>query len=280
MVYDEELPMCELSRSDKFRDYDSGSQTICLDVAGESTNTGNVLISYDCTGNWNQLFNLQPDGTLAVTQPDLISRLRRPDSALVNVTICLRTEWEDNSESMVLRTAKCPEIGSHVPDDMYFHFLRNDGDIKRTIPLPVGTNPEDHWLFQHGNTKKDNNEDNDESRGPPGTTKQDASPTTETSKLNDGQPHRFENPNLDAGDEVETDLNGNVVEVPEWAPLNNEPQGEEDVKRVTNPVKGVNDPDTPAQEVNSNNNNTNIKELLANRNRHRKSSKPLRKKYR
>ena len=78
-VWSEELPLCELSRS-TFADLthfnlhaaSTMEPAMCMDVSGEMARPGNVLIAYDCTGNWNQLFVLRPDGTIGVTQPYLI----------------------------------------------------------------------------------------------------------------------------------------------------------------------------------------------------------------
>ena len=78
-VWSEELPLCELSRiaadnPTRFNLHAAAAMEpgMCLDVSGEMARPGNVLIAYDCTGNWNQLFVLRPDGTIGVTQPHLI----------------------------------------------------------------------------------------------------------------------------------------------------------------------------------------------------------------
>ncbi len=71
----------------------------CLDINGENTRPGANIITWESTGNWNQLFHYSPDCTMVATQPDFIAQARNLKEG---VSRCLAA-----SSKHSLVTSKC-----------------------------------------------------------------------------------------------------------------------------------------------------------------------------
>ena len=66
----------------------------CLDISGENPYPGAKQITWECTGNWNQLWHYSRDCTISAVQPGVISELRemkKEEGSDGGVTVCLET---------------------------------------------------------------------------------------------------------------------------------------------------------------------------------------------
>lgn len=90
----------------------TGDKELCLDIAGENPAYGTPLLGYDCTGRWNQLFNLGANCTISAEQPAVVGRVRgnggsSGDSG-ESVTLCL----DAHHKTGVVVTAPCENLAS------------------------------------------------------------------------------------------------------------------------------------------------------------------------
>ena len=76
-------------------------RNLCLDISGESAEGGSPLISWECSGQWNQLFRFHSDCSLSAVQPEFIGKVRGAEGR--NVTLCVErarlASPEDGEES-------------------------------------------------------------------------------------------------------------------------------------------------------------------------------------
>ena len=64
-----------------------GERNQCLDISGETASGGAPLITWECTGQWNQLFRFLHDCSLSAVQPEFIGKVRGAEGR--NVTLCV-----------------------------------------------------------------------------------------------------------------------------------------------------------------------------------------------
>ena len=64
-----------------------GERNQCLDISGETAAGGAPLITWECTGQWNQLFRFLSDCSLSAVQPEFIGKVRGAEGR--NVTLCV-----------------------------------------------------------------------------------------------------------------------------------------------------------------------------------------------
>ena len=106
----------------------SKNNQVCVDVMGESVHAGSKIIAYECTGNWNQLFRLSTDGSLSVTQPDIVGH-SRGEKERVNTTMCIKSQPMEEKNGYELTTDSC-DGGAKGHQ---FKFLRKDGTLHKSI---------------------------------------------------------------------------------------------------------------------------------------------------
>ena len=106
----------------------SRNNQICIDVMGESVQTGSKVIAYECTGNWNQLFRLSTDCSLSVTQPDIVGH-SKGEKDRTNTTVCIKSQPLEEKSGYELITDSCDgDAKGHQ-----FKFLRKDGSLHKSI---------------------------------------------------------------------------------------------------------------------------------------------------
>ena len=84
-------------------------QNLCLDISGEDANGGSPLISWDCSGQWNQLFRFLPDCSISAVQPEFIGKVRGMEGQ--NVSLCIEPGPRAEGlplEGAYLKVEKCP----------------------------------------------------------------------------------------------------------------------------------------------------------------------------
>ena len=64
--------------------------------------------------------------------------MRRPDAKAVNQTVCLEVGPAAGGSvpRLAVHTAKCPEAGAAVPENMQFRFVRSGGEGRTHIASP------------------------------------------------------------------------------------------------------------------------------------------------
>jgi len=81
---------------------------LCLDINGQNYAPGADMIGWECTGQWNQLFEITPDGMLLAHLPPTLRRIRDVKEGDYE-KLCMQGQVaSDKSESSV-RLQDCVE---------------------------------------------------------------------------------------------------------------------------------------------------------------------------
>jgi hypothetical protein len=81
---------------------------LCLDINGQNYQPGADLIGWECTGQWNQLFEITPDGMLLAHLPPTLRRIRDVKAGAFE-KLCVQGDVADGVGISPLRLQECIE---------------------------------------------------------------------------------------------------------------------------------------------------------------------------
>jgi hypothetical protein len=125
-VQNQESMFCQLTSMSK-------ANPACVDILGENIETDSKLIAFDCTGNWNQLFRLNSDCTISVTQPEIVAYSKGSKKG-ANTTMCLNAQLAEKGFEVCTQACEGPE---NITSKSKFLFLRKDGKLVKNIKSSI-----------------------------------------------------------------------------------------------------------------------------------------------